>query len=856
MTLLHSGRPYIKSIEIVVVGDSCTGKTSLITTLVSGIFTEPVPQVLQQVLVPPQETADFIALRITDTSSAPDDLKLTMKQVAFANVVIILYALNIPESIDSVLNFWMPEIVKTGFEGPIIIIGNKKDLKSTTGLKETTINSSNSFEGKNFGTKNKVNLNIATNSRDRLSSASYYRSYQYSTNSFEQSSSQELESKSWDENLSSKLSCLLNKYRQIDAIWESSAKLNINVSEIFLIAQQAVIYPISPIFDVETKNLRPKFVTALKRIFRIFDKDCDGLLSDSELNDYQEVCFGARLQQVDIDHIKIILNTSGPGFVKDSNGITFDGFLSVHKKFIECHRTETNWLVLRKFGYDDSLKLRIPLNALYIPSKKNNNDPFDCSIRDFSVELSECALNFFSNLFKQFDENHDGVLNDLELSNLFSVLPGCVGPWTISAIISSTSTTNRKNSPTNGNIKTRVHTFNQYNSLDKHYDRKSEKCTPMKKNNPEFEYHPEISSQVDSKGMVDAIDTLFDLNLGIKNSYFSYLGDFPAGIETNDQGYITLDGWLAEWSLITLLQPRLTLIYLYFLGFNQIKEALVCTRKRSIEDKENNLARNVVRGFVFGTDGVGKSSLLDALVVVNKENFKTCETLNTHYNQTQVSKLNTTQSEGMQHKSTCRSTISLVNIPNALYLENKRNNDSRKKKFCLTETHIDPVEDKISDSMVDCDIAILMFDIRNISSVDWLRRLQKAIPESVPCVYLCNKIDLINHNHHPSQALKEAIELCNENSLPLPELLSLNPTSQNFKEKTNRIFELLLSAASQPDVARSISPERRRKQYQNRIIKATLRISLVQFCSHFFRFSFMVLVSVYSHQSLKATNNN
>lgn len=55
--------PYTRPpVNIVVVGDSRTGKTSLITTFVSSIFPANVPRVLQQVLVPPEETSDGIAL--------------------------------------------------------------------------------------------------------------------------------------------------------------------------------------------------------------------------------------------------------------------------------------------------------------------------------------------------------------------------------------------------------------------------------------------------------------------------------------------------------------------------------------------------------------------------------------------------------------------------------------------------------------------------------------------------------------------------------------------------------------------------------------------------------------------------
>ena len=46
-----------------------------------------------------------------------------------------------------------------------------------------------------------------------------------------------------------------------------------------------------------------------------------------------------------------------PEGVNDS-GLTLTGFLFLHALFIEKGRLETTWTVLRKFGYDNEIKLR------------------------------------------------------------------------------------------------------------------------------------------------------------------------------------------------------------------------------------------------------------------------------------------------------------------------------------------------------------------------------------------------------------------------------------------------------------------------------------------------------------------
>lgn len=42
----------------------------------------------------------------------------------------------------------------------------------------------------------------------------------------------------------------------------------------------------------------------------------------------------------------------------DERGLTLTGFLFLHALFIEKGRLETTWTVLRKFGYNNEIRLR------------------------------------------------------------------------------------------------------------------------------------------------------------------------------------------------------------------------------------------------------------------------------------------------------------------------------------------------------------------------------------------------------------------------------------------------------------------------------------------------------------------
>lgn len=68
---------------------------------------------------------------------------------------------------------------------------------------------------------------------------------------------------------------------------ECSARLPLNVSEVFYFAQKAVLHPTAPLYDSREHILKPKCTEALRRIFKVSDVDKDGLLNAMELNQFQ-----------------------------------------------------------------------------------------------------------------------------------------------------------------------------------------------------------------------------------------------------------------------------------------------------------------------------------------------------------------------------------------------------------------------------------------------------------------------------------------------------------------------------------------------------------------------------------------
>jgi Ras family protein T1 len=96
---------------------------------------------------------------------------------------------------------------------------------------------------------------------------------------------------------------------------------------------------------------------------------------------------------------------------------------------------------------------------------------------------------------------------------------------------------------------------------------------------------------------------------------------FPATTVTNDQGNVTLQGWLAQWAMTTLLNHRITLAYLAYLGFQSSSHpavstasALQVTASRKSERKTGKSKRQVFTALLLGAAGSGKSTLMRSFV--------------------------------------------------------------------------------------------------------------------------------------------------------------------------------------------------------------------------------------------------
>jgi len=117
-------------VRILLVGDRNVGKTSLILSLVSEEFPIDVPARAEEITIPGDLTPEKVPTCIVDYSSVEQTDSMLEAELAKADVICVVYAVDDEDSLDSVTEHWLPLLRVTlgqDHTTPVILVGNKVD---------------------------------------------------------------------------------------------------------------------------------------------------------------------------------------------------------------------------------------------------------------------------------------------------------------------------------------------------------------------------------------------------------------------------------------------------------------------------------------------------------------------------------------------------------------------------------------------------------------------------------------------------------------------------------------------------------------------------------------------------------
>lgn len=114
-------------VRILLVGDEGVGKSTLITTFIKEKYINNVQDVVPEVSIPPEVTPENVTTHIIDTKW--DELQI-INELKKAHVIALVYAIDQPQSFDRIANHWLPYFRSVGVNIPVILVGNKIDLRN------------------------------------------------------------------------------------------------------------------------------------------------------------------------------------------------------------------------------------------------------------------------------------------------------------------------------------------------------------------------------------------------------------------------------------------------------------------------------------------------------------------------------------------------------------------------------------------------------------------------------------------------------------------------------------------------------------------------------------------------------
>ncbi|CAM9807251.1 unnamed protein product [Pylaiella littoralis] len=359
-------------VRILVCGDERVGKSTFIGAVMARSFAREVPGMMADVQIPPEDNDDDVFCTVVDSSALPRDQRQLIEKIRSADSILVLYDVQRPDTLANLDAFWLPLIEANANHVPVVIVRNKMD----TLVAEV----------------------------DRLGERS-------------------VDLKRQMEPLEKRFSCF---HMSI----ECSSVTQMGINQALCHARGAALHPRAPLYDAQEEKLKPPFDKAMRRLFRIYDADRDGLLSDDELNAFQSKSFRVFLSEEDLDSLRKILSRLAAGGGQDADeyfrwrsegaqgAFTVEGFLRLIQLFIDKKHMKAPWQAMTSHHYDEELVLTVPKEVADPPLGKTTAD---------QQVLAPAAQKFLLQLFQQFSEESGTpagrVLTGEGQAEVFSVIP-------------------------------------------------------------------------------------------------------------------------------------------------------------------------------------------------------------------------------------------------------------------------------------------------------------------------------------------------------------------------------------------------------------------------------------------------
>ncbi|CAF0757203.1 unnamed protein product [Adineta ricciae] len=122
--------------KLVIVGDGACGKTCLLIVFSKDQFPEVyVPTVFENYVSDIEIDGKQIELALWDTAGQEDYDRLRPLSYPDTDVILMCFAIDSPDSLENIPEKWTPECKHFCPHVPIVLIGNKKDLRHDEGTK-------------------------------------------------------------------------------------------------------------------------------------------------------------------------------------------------------------------------------------------------------------------------------------------------------------------------------------------------------------------------------------------------------------------------------------------------------------------------------------------------------------------------------------------------------------------------------------------------------------------------------------------------------------------------------------------------------------------------------------------------